>query len=53
MKALFGMTGLESQSTVYKELRSQQILKSEQNVQMVENVVENEHLNAFGLMNEC
>ena len=53
MKALFEMTGLESRSTVYKELRPQQILKSEENVEMVQNVIENEFLNPFGLMDEC
>ena len=47
MKALIEMTGLESRSTVYKELRRQQILKSEENVQMVQNVIENEYLNPF------
>ena len=47
MKALFEMTGLESRSTVYKELRRQQILKSEENIQMVQNVIENEYLNPF------
>ena len=47
MKALIEMTELESRSTVYKELRRQQILKSEENVQMVQNVIENEYLNPF------
>ena len=42
MKVIFEMTALESWSTVDKELRSQQILKSEENVQMVQNVIENE-----------
>ena len=51
MKAPFEMTGLESRSTVYKELRPQQILKSEENVQMIRNVIE--YLNPFGLMDEC
>ena len=53
MKALFGMIGLESCSTVYKELRPQQILKSKEHVQSVQNVIENEYLNPFGLMDEC
>ena len=53
MKALFEMTGLESRSTVYKELRRQQILKSEENIQMVQNVIENEYLNPFVWMDEC
>ena len=53
MKAPFEMTGLESQSIVYKELRLQQILKSEENVQRVQNLIENEYLNPFDLMNEC
>ena len=35
MKVLFEMTELESRSTVYKELRRQQILKLEENVQRV------------------
>ena len=28
-------------------------MKSEENVQMVQNVIKNEYLNPFGLMNEC
>ena len=53
MKALFEMTRLESWSTVYKELRPQQILKSEENVQRIQSVIENEYLNPFGSMDEC
>ena len=53
MKALFEMIELESRSTVYKELRLQQILKSEENVQRVQNMIGNEYLNPFGLMDEC
>ena len=47
------MTELENQSKVYKELRRQQVLKSDENVQSVPNVIENEYLNPFGLMEEC
>ena len=53
MKALFEMTGLESRSIVYRELRLQQISRSEENVQRVQNLIENEYLNPFGLMDEC
>ena len=53
MKALFKMTGLESWSTVYKELRPQQILKSEENVQRVRNAIANEYLNSLVLKDEC
>ena len=53
MKALFQMTGLESQSKGYKELGPQQILKSAENVQRIQNVFENEYLNPVGLMDEC
>ena len=35
------MTELENQSKVYKELRRQQVLKSDENVQSVPNVIEN------------
>ena len=47
------MTGLESRSTVYKELRRWQILKFEENVQRVQNLTDNEYLNLFDLMDEC
>ena len=53
MKALFEMIGLERQTTAYKALRLQQILKLKKNVQRVQNVTENEYLNPFGLMDEC
>ena len=53
MKALFKMTGLESWSTVYKELRPQQRLKSEENVQRVRNAIANEYLNSLVLKDEC
>ena len=45
MKPLFEMIGLKSRSTVYKDLRLQQILKSEENVQRVQNMIGNEYLN--------
>ena len=44
MKALFEMIGLESRSTVYNKLRLQQILKSEENIQRVQNMIGNEYL---------
>ena len=47
------MTGLKRQSTVYKELRLQQLLKLKRNVQSVQNVFESEYLNPVGLMEEC
>ena len=50
------MTELENQSKVYKELRRQQVLKSDENIRSVRsvpNVIENEYLNPFGLMEEC
>ena len=47
------MTRLESRSTVYKEFRRRQILKSEENVQRVQNLTDNEYLNPFDLMDEC
>ena len=47
------MTGLESQSTVYKELRLRQVLKSKENIQSVQNVFESEYLNLVGLIKEC
>ena len=53
MKALFEMIGLESLSTVYEELRMQQILKSEENIHRVQNMIGNEYLNPFDLMDEC
>ena len=48
------MTVWESKPTIYKELRPQEILNSEENVQRVteQNVIENEYLNPFGLMDE-
>ena len=54
MKGLFEMTVWESKPTIYKELRPQEILNSEENVQRVteQNVIENEYLNPFGLMDE-
>ena len=52
IKALYEMTGLESQPSLYKELRPQQILKSEENVRNVQNVIENEYLNPFGLIED-
>ena len=45
MKPLFEMVGLKSRSTVYKKLRLQQILKSEENVQRFQNMIGNEYLN--------
>ena len=44
---------MRSRSIVYKELRPQQILKSEENVQRVQNIIENEYSNPFSFMDEC
>ena len=46
------MARLERQSTVYKELWLEQVLKSKENVQSVQNVFESEYLNPGGLMEE-
>jgi len=46
------MTGLSSSTTASKDLRPIQILKSEKNVQSIENVIQNEYINPFGLMDD-
>ena len=50
---LYAMNGLNTSSTNYKATRPAQILKSETKISRTIDVIENEFINPFGIMDDC
>ena len=50
---LYAMNGLNTSSTKYKATRPAQTLKSETKISWTIDVIENEFINQFGIMDDC
>ena len=49
LKCGISLTGLSKSETIYKHLRPLQILKSEESINNLQDVIKNEDVNSFGI----